>query len=313
MPSRSLLSPRVIRALLLLTLSAAPGCIVPHVHHLEHVSEIERVLGKQPTRGELRAKLGPPTMVDTPELYVYDWEKAKAIGIGYFGGIPMGHTGTRALFVFDDAGSILRSEIRGTGQNPGKNPESAPKPLPVADFKPPSAKECSDGKAAKAWFEGREPRLILRLPGEIRVCDAEASQELERMQGQFLDLAFSSDGRLAAAYDRNKSLTLRDGSTLEQILELEPPSPLGATALMRWGLGISFSEDGGRVAAYIGKRGVYVYDTSTGKATLRLEGRWSPRLSPDGRLVASKGPAGFFLTEVESGRDVAARPLPHYP
>lgn len=32
-------------------------------------------------RDEVRAALGQPTLTDTPALYVYDWEKAEAVGV----------------------------------------------------------------------------------------------------------------------------------------------------------------------------------------------------------------------------------------
>jgi hypothetical protein len=298
--------------LLLVAGVAAPACVTPHFRHLEHVGDVAKVVERQTTREGVRAKLGPPGIVDTPELYVYDWEKAKAIAWGYYSMAPMGHTGTRALFVFDEEGRIARSEIRGTGQGEPEGSGWTAQALPKAAALPPPSKACADKSALAAWFVGPESRLVLQLSFGIRVCDAQGSQVIADLPGQFIDFAPSPDGRLAAAWDRDKALTLRDAATLEPLRMLEPASPVGMS-LARWSLAISFSADGGRVAAYLGNHGVSVYDTATGTAVLRLPGRWSPHLSPDGTLLVSKAKTGATLTQVDTGQDVALRPLPEYP
>jgi hypothetical protein len=300
------------RALLLLAAAAASACIFPHFRHLEHVDDVQRVLEGQTTREEVRDRLGAPGMVDTPGLYVYDWEKAKALAGGYSYMAAMGHTGTRALFVFDDDGRVARAEIQGTGQGEKEETGGAAKALPRAATAPLPSGECGEKRTARAWFAGPEPRLVLHHADGIRVCDARGSRVVGDLQGKFYGFALSPDGRLAATYDHEKSLTLRSGSTLERLRELEPPSTVGLS-LVRWGLGISFSSDSGRVAAYLTNHGITVYDTATGEAVLRLPDRWSPRLSPDGTLLVSKAKTGFFLTEVDTGRDVAVRPPPKYP
>ena len=298
--------------LLLLASAAVSACITPHFRHLEHVDDVQRVVAKQTTRDGVRAKLGEPTMVDTPELYVYDWEKAKALAWGYSSMAPMGHTGTRALFVFDADGRITRSEIQGTGQGEKKDAGKAASELPKAAALPPPSRQCADKDAVGAWFAGPEPRLVLQLLFGIRVCDARGSRVIADLPGQFIQFAPSPDGRLAAAWDRDKALTLRDGPTLAPLRQLESPSPVGMS-LARWSMAISFSADGGRVAAHLGNHGVSVYDTATGRALLRLPGRYTPHLSPDGTLVVSKAKTGTYVTEVDTGRDIAVRPLPEYP
>ncbi len=303
---------RLLRSILILLTALTSACLVPHFRHLEHVTDVQRVLIGGTTRDEVRKSLGEPGMVDTPGLYVYDWEKAKSLAIGSLSGMaPIGHTGTRALFVFDSEGRIARAEVRGIGQGHGGSNEGE-SVLPIAAAAPPPSERCADKHAVRAWFAGPEPRLIVHFPDGIRICDARGSKEIGQLPGKFISLAISADGRMAATYERDRSLTLRDGSTFEPLRTLEPPSSVGMS-LLRWGLGLSFSADGRRLAASLGNHGVSVYDTTSGEAILRLADRWSPRLSPDGLLIVSKSHSGFTLTELDTGRDVAVRPLPKYP
>lgn len=301
----------VTRALLLVAAAAASAC-TPHFRHLEHVTDVRRVLETPATREEVREQLGDPTMVDTPGLYVYEWEKAKMLAFGYTSMAALGHTGTRALFVFDEDGLVVRSEIRGTGQGEKESPDGAAKTLPRAATEPLPSGDCAQWRKGRALFAGPEPRLVFHHPDGIRVCDARGSRRIADLPGKFHGIAFSADGRLAATFDREKSLTLRSGETLERIREMEPPSTAGIS-LLRWGLGISFSSEGGRVAACLANHGITVRHTATGEEVLRLPNRWSPRLSPDGKLLVSKGKTGFFLTDAGTGRDVAVRPPPKYP
>jgi WD40 repeat protein len=298
--------------LVIVAAAVVSACITPHFRHLEHVEDVQRVLAKQTTREGVRDKLGPPGIVDTPQLYVYDWEKAKALAWGYYSMAPLGHTGTRALFVFDEDGHIARSEIVGTGQGEKGNTGSVVADLSKAAAAPPPSKECADKSAVGAWFVGAEPRLILQLTKGIRVCDASGSRVIANLPKQYMGFTPSPDGRFAAAWNKEKSLMLRDGSTLELLWLLEPPSPVGMS-VARWGAAISFSADGSRLAAQLGSHGVAVYDTATGDTVLRMAGRWSPYLSPDGKLLVSKAKTGAYVTEVDTGRDIAERPLPEYP
>ena len=295
----------------LLAALATSACL-PHFHHLEHVKDVQRVLVGEATRDEVRRELGEPSMVDTPRMYVYEWEKAKTLAIGYGDMLAVGHTGTRALFVFDEAGCLVRAEIKGTGQGKDEDTQEAGGKLPQAAAVSPTSEPCADKHARQVWLLGPEPRMVVAVRRAIRVCDAAGSALIASLPGTFNGAEFTPDGRLAVTFEKGNALTLRDGSTLEPIRELEPPSYAGLS-LLSWGLAISLSADGSRVASQVGNHGVSVYDTTTGAAILRLAGRWSPRLSPDGSLLVSKARAGFMLTDVSTGRDLVSRPLPKYP
>jgi hypothetical protein len=302
---------RSLRCLLVLTATVATACL-PHMRHLEHVDEVQRVLVGGTTRDQVRDELGDPGIVDTPALYVYDWEKAKTLAFGYFGSLATaGFTGTRALFLFDGDGRVARGDVRGTGQGKDDTGEAA-EDLPVAAAAPPPWEACADKRAWRAWFAGPEPRLVIHLADGFRFCDARGTQETGRLDGKFLALAIAADGSLAATYERDLSLTLRDGRSFQPIRVLEPPTG-GRMSLLNWGLGLSFSADGRRLAASMARHGVTVHDTTSGTAILKLADRWSPRLSPDGSIVVSKGESGFFLTAVDTGRDLATRRPPKYP
>jgi hypothetical protein len=299
-------------SLALLMGAVASSCVFPHFRHLEHVEEVRVFQAGTSTRDEVRKELGRPSLVDTPRLYVYDWEKAKTILVGYLGAATVGFTGTRALFEFDQSGHVARVESKGTGQGGDEDPSNAAKGLPQAAVAPPPFSDCGATRVYGAWFAGPEPRLIVRAPDGIRACDAGGSTLLASLPGKFYAFGFSPDGSRFATFSNSNALTLYDTATLAPLRELIPASHVGFS-LLQLGRGISLSEGGTLVAAQLGTQGVLVLDTVTGAEILRLEGRWSPRLSPDGTQILSKAKSGFIVTEVRTGRDIVSRPLPEYP
>jgi hypothetical protein len=252
-------------------------------------------------RDEVRAALGEPTLTDTPALHVYDWEKAEAVGAGSSLPVPFGHKGTRALFVFDEGGRLVRTQVRGTGQDDTAGAEGSATPPPVPAPAVPAPGDCGTKGVVRAWLAGHGPWLMVQRRDEVQVCALPGAEPVGSLPGGFLDAGVSADGRLAASFDRKGRLTLLQLPTLAVQREFQPSSGPGLHALRRWGAAISLSADGGRVAAAIGDHGVSVYESSSGGSVLRLDGRWGPVLSPDGRLLVSKAESGLSVTDVDRG------------
>ena len=61
-------------SLVLAAVASATSCVFPNLRHVEHVHDVVRVQVGHDTRDQVRALLGAPRVVDTPELHVYDWE-----------------------------------------------------------------------------------------------------------------------------------------------------------------------------------------------------------------------------------------------
>ena len=308
-------------SLLLAAVASSSSCVFPNLSHVEHVHDVVRVQVGHDTRDQVRALLGAPPVVDTPELYVYDWEKSKALFVMFagYGGVvePMGFTGTRALIVFDDDGRVARVEVKGAGQSDASDASDATasvEKLPRAGATPAPQGACAHGQAVGAYYAGPESRLAIGFSREIRLCDELGEKEVGRLAGRFYGFAISQDGRLAATYNRDQVLMLRDGSALEPLRELDPASQKGKPSPFGEGSALAFSSDGGRLLASFPTLGTVVYDTATGEAVLRRSESRAALLSPDGRgLLSWKARAGFTLTEVDTGHDIFVRPPPAKP
>jgi len=304
--------------LLLAAVASASSCVFPNLRHVEHVHDVVRVQVGHDTRDQVRALLGAPRVVDTPELYVYDWEKSKALFViaAYGSGVvlPMGFTGTRALIRFDDGGRVVRVEVEGAGQSDAPDAAVSVDRLPRADATTAPQGACAHAQPLLVHYAGPESRLAIHRSSEIRVCDELGQTELFRLKGRFSGFAISQDGRLAATYNRDHVLMLRDGATLEPLRELDPATKKGRTASSGEFSPLGFSADGGRLLAFLPTLGTVVYDTATGEAVLRRAESRAALLSPDGHLLLTwVSRAGLTLTEVDTGREVFVRPPPAKP
>jgi hypothetical protein len=304
--------------LLFAAVVGAYSCVLPNLRHIEHVHDVVRVQVGHDTREQVRALLGVPRVVDTPELYVYDWEKSKAVFViagGSGGGwIPLGFAGTRALIRFDDAGLVAHVEVEGAGQSDVPAASVSPDRLPRAQTIMAPKDSCAYVQPMRMYYAGPESRLVLHCSNEIRVCDGLGAKSLGRLAGRFSAFAVSPNGRFAATYDRDKVLMLRDGATLAPLAQLDPATEKGRTASDGEFSPLGFSADGGRLVAVLPKLGTVVYDTSDGEAILRRSECSAAMFSPDGRLLLTWVlRAGLFLTEVDTGHDVFQRQPPARP
>ena len=303
--------------LLLAAFASTSSCVFPNLRHVEHVHDVVRVQVGQDTRDEVRALLGAPRVVDTPELHVYDWEKSKALFVFAIAGnagtiVPIGFTGTRALILFDGDGRVSRVDVAGAGQS---DAAVAADQLPHAAATAALRGACAHGEAVGAHYAGPASRLAVhRISDGIRLCDELGEKEVGRLVGHFFGFAISQDGRLVATYDREKVLMLRDGSTLEPLRELDPATKKGMPRDFTEFSPLGFSADGERLLVFLPTLGTVVYDTATGEAVLRRAESRAALLSPDGHLLLTwVSRAGLTLTEVDTGHDIFVRPPPAKP
>jgi len=304
--------------LLLAAVASASSCVFPDLRHVEHVHDVVRVQVGHDTRDQVRALLGAPRVVDTPELHVYDWEKSKALFVMAAGSsgvvLPMGFTGTRALIRFDDDGRVSRVDVEGAGQSDAPDAAASVDQLPRAGATTAPQGACAHAQALRVHYAGPESRLAVHRSGEIRLCDELGEKEVGRLKGRFSGFAISQDGRLAATYDRDQVLMLREGATLAPLAELDPATKKGRSASPGEFSPLGFSADGGRLLVFLPTLGTVVYDTATGEAILRRAESRAALLSPDGHLLLTwVSRAGLTLTEVDTGRDVFVRPPPAKP
>jgi WD40 repeat protein len=123
------------------------------------------------------------------------------------------------------------------------------------------------------------------------------------------DLAFSPDGAVLAVARDEAVIGLYDATTGDETGRLRPSTPWPGFAAS-----IAFTPDGNHLAAsFIDPRQypmgfMRVFDLETHKEMVKLPGLWQVGLttSRDGRFVASAGPGGVTLYDLESGEPVDA-------
>jgi WD40 repeat protein/DNA-binding SARP family transcriptional activator/tRNA A-37 threonylcarbamoyl transferase component Bud32 len=132
-----------------------------------------------------------------------------------------------------------------------------------------------------------------------------------------LAVAFSADGRWLAAggHDRVVRLVRVDrrgpsGATRE--VRTLPPTP-------RVPDGLAFSPDGTRLAVATSEGTTRIMDLAPQRSRERLllathgQGRWDLAFSPEGRRLATIGPRGIGVWDVDAGRTLMTRPAANQP
>ena len=135
-----------------------------------------------------------------------EWGHFEAVGVGSSLPVPFGHKGTRALFVFDEGGRLVRTEVRGTGRDDTAGAEGSATPPPVPAPAVPARGNFGKKGVVRAWLAGHGPWLMVQRRDEVQVCALPSAEPVGSLPGGFLDAGVSTDGRLAgSSYPRQRA------------------------------------------------------------------------------------------------------------
>jgi WD domain, G-beta repeat len=225
---------------------------------------------------EVLHRFGPPNALHDSRFFVYDWSKGKGALIVWNAGMSLGKNYARLLCEFDSVGYLVRYVVARASYSAT---------MTAMKYKP---------------IEPGGPRPEQEpAPVAPEIADSRGEGIVLRGSKSFEAVAYSPDGNVLAAADRNGDLWVRNNETGE-IRKL----PRSAQSGRKTRPIIQFSPDGGIMLALA--RGIRLFETGTWQE-LRPSSREAPARDAIQAMSAALSPKG--LTILVGGTDGSLRLL----